>query len=144
MYNKVVLIGNLVSDPETKFTANGTGISKLRLAVDDPFRKDNSVFIDVEAWEKISEFCAQWLKKGRTVIVDGRLCMDTWEKDGQKFSKLYVKAQDVRFCSTGKKEDETKTKEKGHSGSNTRQTSKTSKNTKSASNSDIDDSDVPF
>jgi len=144
MYNKVVLIGNLVSDPETKFTANGTGISKLRLAVDDPFRKDNSVFIDVEAWEKISEFCAQWLKKGRTVIVDGRLCMDTWEKDGQKFSKLYVKAQDVRFCSTGKKEDETETKEKKPTGSNNREPSKTSKNTKSSSHSDLDDSDVPF
>jgi len=144
MYNKVVIIGNLVSDPETKTIQNGTPISRLRLAIDDPFRKENSIFLDVEAWEKMSDFCSQWLKKGRTVIVDGRLCMDSWEKDGQKFSKIYVRAQDIRFCSTGKKEDETETKEKKSTGSNNRQPSKTDKNTKSSSYSDVDDSDVPF
>jgi single-strand DNA-binding protein len=144
MYNKVVIIGNLVSDPETKTIQNGTPISRLRLAIDDPFRKDNSIFIDVEAWEKMSDFCSQWLKKGRTVIVDGRLCMDSWEKDGQKFSKLYVRAQDIRFCSTGKKEDETETKEKKPTGSNNKESSKAPKNSKSSSYSDVDDSDVPF
>jgi single-strand DNA-binding protein len=142
MYNKVVLIGNLVSDPETKTTQNGTGISKLRLAVDDPFRKDNPIYIDVEAWEKMSDFCAQWLKKGRTVIVDGRLCMDTWEKDGQKFSKIYIRAQDIRFCSTGKKEDETENKEKKYSKPNNKEYSKPA--SKSPSYSSEDDSDVPF
>lgn len=137
MYNKVVLIGNLVSDPETKTTQNGTSVSKLRLAVDDPFRKDNSIYIDVEAWEKMSEFCEKWLKKGRTVIVDGRLCMDSWEKDGQKFSKLYVRAQDVRFCSTGKKEEESQEKKPTINNKNLKP-----KQTSPAS--DFDDSDVPF
>jgi single-strand DNA-binding protein len=137
MYNKVVIIGNLVSDPETKTTQNGTSLSKLRLAIDDPFRKDNSIYIDVEAWEKMSEFCEKWLKKGRTVIVDGRLCMDSWEKDGQKFSKLYVRAQDVRFCSTGKKEEDIQEKKPLNNNKN-------SKPKQTAPVSDFDDSDVPF
>lgn len=137
MYNKVVIIGNLVADPETKTTQNGTSLSRLRLAIDDPFRKDNSIYIDVEAWEKMSEFCEKWLKKGRTVIVDGRLCMDSWEKDGQKFSKLYVRAQDVRFCSTGKKEEDSQEKKPTSNNKN-------SKPKQTAPTSDFDDSDVPF
>jgi single-strand DNA-binding protein len=89
MYNKIVLIGNVVKDPESR-SVKGTSVTKFRLAVDDQYKKDSVMYIDVEAWDKQSEFCEKWLKKGKGVIVDGRLCMDTWEKDGQKRSKLYV------------------------------------------------------
>lgn len=111
MYNKIILIGNLVRDCETK-TVKSTSVSRFRLAVDDSFKKDSPVYIDVEAWDKQSEFCEKWLKKGKGVIVDGRLCMDSWEKDGKKESKLYVKAQDIRFSNVAKSESEDKVTEK--------------------------------
>ena len=100
MYNKILLIGNVVKDPESR-SVKGTSVTKFRLAVDDQYKKDSVMYIDVEAWDKQSEFCEKWLKKGKGVIVDGRLCMDTWEKDGKKESKFFVKAQDVRFSNVG-------------------------------------------
>lgn len=118
MYNKTLLIGNLVKDPEFK-TVGTTNVAKLRLAVDDSYKKDSTIYIDVEVWDKQADFAQKWLKKGKGVIVDGRLCMDTWEKDGKKESKLFVKAQDIRFSNvtTGKSEGESKTPSKTTSAS---------------------------
>jgi len=100
MYNKVLLIGNVVKDPEIKSIKN-ISVAKFRMAVDDSYKKDSVLYIDVEAWDKQAEFAEKWLKKGKGIIVDGRLCMDSWEKDGKKESKIYVKAQDVRFSNVG-------------------------------------------
>ena len=100
MYNKVILIGNLVKDPEMKLF-KGSNLAKFRLAVDDAFKKDAVLYIDVEAWDKQAEFAEKWLKKGKGVIVDGRLCMDSWEKDGKKETKIFVKASDIRFSNVG-------------------------------------------
>jgi single-strand DNA-binding protein len=105
MYNKVLLIGNVVKDVESKSVKDST-LSKFRLAVDDPFKKDSVLYIDVEAWDKQAEFASKWLKKGKGVIVDGRLCMDSWEKDGKKESKIFVKAQDIRFSNVGSAKSE--------------------------------------
>jgi single-strand DNA-binding protein len=100
MYNKVLLIGNVVKDPESR-TVKTTSVVKFRLAVDDAYKKDSVLYIDVEAWDKQAEFAEKWLKKGKGVIVDGRLCMDSWEKDGKKETKIFVKAQDIRFSNVG-------------------------------------------
>ncbi len=96
MYNKVLLIGNVVKDPEVR-SVKDTSVAKFRLAIDDQFKKDSTIYIDVEAWDKQAEFAEKWLKKGKGVIVDGRLCMDSWEKEGKKETKIYVKSQDIRF-----------------------------------------------
>ena len=53
--------------------------------------------IDVDAWSKLGDICQQYLTKGRQVLAEGRLVQDTWEKDGKKQSKLYVKADNVQF-----------------------------------------------
>lgn len=131
MYNKVILIGNVVKDVETK-ELKGSSVSRIRLAVDDPFREKNTVYIDCEAWGDQSSFAQKWLKKGSGIIVDGRLCMDSWEKDGKKETKLYVKAQEIRFSNVGPKT------EKSEQGSS-KQESKTPK-----SKTVEDDSEVPF
>ena len=131
MYNKVVLIGNVVKDVETK-ELSSSSVSKIRLAVDDPFREKNTVYIDCEAWGDQSTFAQKWLKKGSGVIVDGRLCMDSWEKDGKKETKIFVKAQEIRFSNVGPKS------EKPDQGS-PKQENKTTK-----SKSVEDDSEVPF
>jgi single-strand DNA-binding protein len=133
MYNKVLLIGNVVKDPEVK-SVKDTSVAKFRLAVDDQYKKDSVIYIDVEAWDKQAEFAQKWLKKGKGVIVDGRLCMDSWEKDGKKETKIYVKAQDVRFSNVGS------TKAEGET------TTKTSTTQKPTSKQQVEDefADVPF
>lgn len=134
MYNKVLLIGNVVKDPEVK-SVKDTSVAKFRLAVDDQYKKDSVIYIDVEAWDKQAEFAQKWLKKGKGVIVDGRLCMDSWEKDGKKETKIYVKAQDVRFSNVGSPKTDGEQQQKS-----------TTANTKSTTKAQADDefSDVPF
>ena len=131
MYNKVVLIGNVVKDVETK-KIKESSVAKVRLAVDDPFREKNTVYIDCEAWGDQASFAEKWLKKGSGVIVDGRLCMDSWEKDGKKETKIFVKVQDIRFSNVGPKSEKSEQ-------TNAPQENKT-KNQKSSE----DDSEVPF
>ena len=138
MYNKVILIGNLVKDCETKSVKN-TKVSRFRLAVDDSFKKDSTLYIDVEAWDKQSEFCEKWLKKGKGVIIDGRLCMDSWEKDGKKETKIFVKAQDIRFSNVGSGKSEDKEFSKPA------EKKATSSPSSSPSHQEVDEfSDVPF
>ena len=131
MYNKVVLIGNVVKDVETK-ELSSSSVSRIRLAVDDPFREKNTVYIDCEAWGDQSTFAQKWLKKGSGVIVDGRLCMDSWEKDGKKETKIFVKAQDIRFSNVGPKSEKSEQ-------SSPKQEGKTTK-----AKSVEEDSEVPF
>lgn len=130
MYNKVVLIGNVVKDVETK-EVGSSSVSRIRLAVDDPFREKNTVYIDCEAWGDQASFAQKWLKKGSGIIVDGRLCMDSWEKDGKKESKIFVKAQEIRFSNVGPKSEKTD-----------QEPTKQSKTTKSKTVEE--DSEVPF
>jgi single-strand DNA-binding protein len=131
MYNKVVLIGNVVKDVETK-ELKDSSVSRIRLAVDDPFREKNTVYIDCEAWGDQSSFAQKWLKKGSGIIVDGRLCMDSWEKDGKKETKIFVKAQEIRFSNVGSKSEKSDQ-------SSPKQENKTTK-----SKSVEEDSEVPF
>jgi single-strand DNA-binding protein len=72
----------------------------MRVCVSDKEARDKA-YIDVELWEKSAEVAAQYLKKGREVLVNGTLCMSTWENDGQKRSKHYIKAQGFKFLNTG-------------------------------------------
>lgn len=86
-YNKVFLIGRLTRDPEYRLTPSGIAVTKFTIAI-DRFRKqegENSAdFIRVVAWRRLAEICNQFLKKGRLVSVEGRLQVDSYEKDGEK------------------------------------------------------------
>ena len=96
MYSKIVLVGNLARDPESR-QAGETTVTRLVVAVNDAYSKDKVSYVDVEAWGKLGEICQKYLTKGRQALVDGRIVQDTWEKDGKKNSKLYVKADNVQF-----------------------------------------------
>ena len=63
--------------------------------------QDFPVFIDVDAWDKLAELCGQYLTKGRSILVEGRLQMDSWEKDGVKHQKLKVRASTIKFLPQG-------------------------------------------
>ncbi len=105
MYNKVILIGNLTKDPELRYTPQGTPVASFRLAVNQKFKsgddmKQDTLFIDIVVWGKQGESCSQYLNKGSSALVEGRLQERRWESDGQQRSKFEVVASSVRFLSS--------------------------------------------
>jgi single-strand DNA-binding protein len=108
--NKVFLIGNLTRDPELRVTPKGTAICQFGLAVNRQFKdesgqtRDETAFIDIEAWGKQGELVSKYLTKGSPAMVEGRLKLDQWEdkQSGQKRSKLKVVLENVQFLSGGR------------------------------------------
>jgi single-strand DNA-binding protein len=106
--NKVFLIGNLTRDPELRVTPKGTAICQFGLAVNRQFKdesgasRDETTFVDIEAWGKQGELVSKYLSKGSPAMVEGRLKFDSWEDktSGQKRSKLKVVLDNVQFLST--------------------------------------------
>lgn len=101
--NKVFLMGNLTRDPELRYTPNGSAVASFGLAVNRKYKqgevvKDETCFVDITVWGKQAENCAEYLSKGRGVLIEGRLSYRSWETDeGQKRSKLDVVANNVQF-----------------------------------------------
>ncbi len=102
--NKVMIIGNLGSDPEMRFTPNGNPVTSLRVATSWVYntaegeRKQETEWFTVVAWNKLAETCNQFLTKGRLVYVEGRLRTRNWEsQDGQKHYRTEVIASRVTF-----------------------------------------------
>ncbi len=106
--NKVFLMGNLTRDLELRYTPSGQAVTTLGLAVNEKYKdKDQTLFIDIDVWEKTAENCVEYLKKGSPVMVEGRLKYRAWEtQDGQKRSKISVTASSVQFLSFNKTEEE--------------------------------------
>ncbi|MBQ4200533.1 MAG: single-stranded DNA-binding protein [Kiritimatiellae bacterium] len=97
-------MGNLTRDPEVRQVgANAVKVCRFALALNERRRDRNGnlvdipTFVEVDAWEKLAELCGQYLRKGRSVLVEGRLQMDSWERDGQKHQKLKIRAVTVKF-----------------------------------------------
>ncbi len=96
-YNRVVLVGNLTRDPELRYIPSGTAVTEVGLAVNDRRKSstgewvDETTFVDVTLWARQAEVACQYLSKGSSVLIEGRLKLDTWESnEGQKRSKLRV------------------------------------------------------
>jgi single-strand DNA-binding protein len=94
-FNQCILVGNLARDPEVKFLQSGTAVCEFGLAVNDRIKKGNDwidevSFFDVTFFGRTAEVCGEYLSKGANVLVAGRLKQETWEKDGQKRSKIKV------------------------------------------------------
>jgi single-strand DNA-binding protein len=102
-FNKVILMGNLTRDPELLVTANGHSICKLGLATSrvystrDGERREETTFVDVDAFGKQAEVINKYMRKGRPIMVEGRLKLDQWESEGQKRSKLSVVLENFQF-----------------------------------------------
>lgn len=101
--NKVLLMGNLTRDPEVKYTPKGNAVGDLSIAINDSYKaqdgtiKETVTYVDIEVWGRQAETCKQYLTKGRPVFVEGQLRLDQWEQEGQKRSKLKVRADRVQF-----------------------------------------------
>jgi single-strand DNA-binding protein len=95
-YNRVILVGNLTSDPELRYIPSGTAVTELRMAINDRRKTasgewvEETTFVDVTLWGRTAEIATEYLSKGSNVLIEGRLKLDTWEKDGKKNSKLRV------------------------------------------------------
>ena len=101
--NRVLLIGNLTKDPELRYTPSGTPVANLRLAVNSSFkdqagqRKEETCFVTIVVWSRQAEICQQYLKKGRSVFIEGRLIYRSWEAEGKTRSTMEVRADRVQF-----------------------------------------------
>ena len=100
--NHIILIGRLTKDPELRYTPQGVAVANFDLAVDRPTTNANGEretdFIRIVAWQKTAENCANYLKKGRLVAVEGRLQIRSYEtQDGQKRRVAEVVASYVQF-----------------------------------------------
>lgn len=108
--NLVVLVGRLVRDPELRYTPQGAAVCEFSLASNRRYTKKDGekveevLFVDTVVWNRAAEVSAEYLKKGRMVVVTGQLIQDRWEDEatGQKRSKIRVQANSVQFLGAPK------------------------------------------
>ncbi len=103
-YNRVILMGNLTRDPELRYIPSGTAVCEFGLAVNDRRKNqqtgewiEDTQFIEITMWARQAEVASEYLSKGSPVFIEGRLKFDSWEKDGQKHSKLRVVGERMQF-----------------------------------------------
>jgi single-strand DNA-binding protein len=109
-FNKVILAGNLTRDPEVRFLPKGTAVARIGLAVNRTYttetgeKKDEATFVDVEAFGRQAELIGQYFKKGRPILIEGRLKLDQWEDKNthQKQSKLRVVLEGFSFVDSNR------------------------------------------
>jgi len=103
-FNRVILVGNLTRDPELRYLTSGTAVTDIGLAVNDRHKNANgewieeTTFVDVTLWARTAEVASEYLSKGASVLIEGRLKLDSWEtQDGQKRSKLKVVGEKMQM-----------------------------------------------
>lgn len=105
-FNKVILIGNMVVDPELKQTTSGTSVCSFRIAVNRRFSKNNDQgqnvdFFDIVTWRQSAEFVSRYFKKGNPILVCGQLQTRSWtDNQGQKRTSIEVVADEVSFVAS--------------------------------------------
>ena len=96
--NKVIIVGRLTRDPEVRYTQTGKAVTSFSVAVDTGFGDNKRTdFVPVTVWDKLADICGNNLGKGRRVLIEGRLQISEYEKDGQKRRSTDVVAQNVEF-----------------------------------------------
>ncbi len=111
-FNKVILLGNLTRDPELRYTPKGQAVARLGLAVNRTYKLDSgetreeTTFIDIDAWGRQAELLGQYVRKGSPLFVEGRLKLDQWDDKatGQKVSKLRVVLENFQFIGGSRSE----------------------------------------
>lgn len=143
-------MGNLTRDPEVRYTPKGTAVTDLAMAINTVYRtqegdeKEEVTYVDVVTWGRQAETCGQYLTKGAPVLVEGRLQLDQWEdKDGQKKSRLRVRAERVQFLGRPRNAEfrEGGVQSKGAPSKGTEKPQKSSINTEEVP---LEEDDIPF
>ena len=123
-YNRVIMVGNLTRDPELKQLNSGQSLCKFAIASSRQFRNKQSgemqqevCYVDIDVWGPQAEPSSKYLQKGRPVLIEGRLKLDTWEnQEGQKRSKHSIVADKVQFLGTNASDDQSTQDSSGYSG----------------------------
>jgi single-strand DNA-binding protein len=144
MINKVILVGRLGKDPETKSTPSGTTVAKFSLATDERFtdrngeKQERTEWHNIVAWGKLGDICGQYLRKGKLVYIEGSIRTDSWEdkESGQKKYRTEIIANTMKML------DRAGSEEGGSYGGGQQQRRPAA--TTAASNDYIEDDDVPF
>jgi single-strand DNA-binding protein len=129
-YNKVILMGNLTRDPEVRYTPNGSAVASFSIAVNRRYKVENenreeTSFFDIVFFGKRAETIAEYMKKGRPILIEGRLQQRRWETDdGQKRSKVEVIGENFQFLGGRDQESSAQADDGG--------------------STEFDDSDIPF
>lgn len=117
MLNKILMIGNLTFDPELRYTPSGQAVCNLRIANNRTYKtkagekKEDVIYLTVTAWGKHAERCAEYLKKGSMILVEGWIKIQTWDKGGTAHSEMVIQSELITFL--------TRTKEGAASDENT-------------------------
>lgn len=113
MYNKTFLIGRLTRDPEKRYTPAGIPVTRFSIAINRGFKRAETSevdFIRIVAWRKLAEICAEYLKKGRLVAIEGALRINSFTgRDGQKKNFSEVVAENMQMLE--RKQSETAVKD---------------------------------
>lgn len=102
-FNRVILLGNLTRDVDVKFTGGGSAVAELGMAMSDKRKNaqgewiEEVTFVDVTLWGRTAEIAGEYLSKGSSVLIEGRLKLDSWEKDGKKNYKLRVVGEKLQM-----------------------------------------------
>ena len=136
MINKTILIGRLGADPELRYTQQGAAVASFNLAVNRKIKKADGTretdWITIVVWQQTAELCAQYLKKGSQVAIEGRIQTGSYEnQEGQRIRKFEVVAEQVQFLD-------------GKSESGNKEQSKNKDPFDNGPVIDISDSDLPF
>ncbi len=110
--NLVILVGRLTRDPALRYTSGGQPVTDMSLATGRTYmsktgeRKEEVCYVDIVVWGKQAEAASEYLKKGSSVLIEGRLQLDTWEtKEGEKRSRMRVQASRVQFLDRAPKDN---------------------------------------
>ncbi len=153
-FNRVILMGNVTRDPEVRYTPKGSAVTEVGLAVNRQYtteggeKREETTFVDVTLWGRTAEIAGEFLKKGRPVLFEGRLQLDSWEdkQSGQKRSKLRVVGETMQLL--GGRGDAPATGSGGSSGARSASQSRPSQDAPEHSVEDFGDAppddDIPF
>ncbi len=145
-YNRVILVGNLTRDPEIRYIASGAGVAKFALAVNRRTKQgDETTFVDIVAWDKLGETCNTYLKKGMSVLVEGRLVIRKYDdKEGVKRTAVEVVIDNMQML--GSRQDGAGSGGGEYSGSSAPRANATAPSNASSADAfgdDLDD-EIPF
>lgn len=90
-------IGNLVKDPDLIELKADNKVCKFAIAINDPIKKSEVLFLDVECWNKVADNCNKFIKKGNKVLIEGRIVSSTWKKNGETRTRMFIRADSVTF-----------------------------------------------
>ena len=151
-FNKVILMGNLTRDPEVRYTPKGSAVADIGLAVNRVYSTDNgekreeTTFVDVTLWGRTAEIAGEYLKKGRPVLIEGRLQLDSWDdkQSGQKRSKLKVIGESMQLLGSRQSGGGESDEGGGGGGGERMSRARTSPPPPRAAASEPDDDEIPF